>query len=279
MNPLGINLWNWVIRLNEVKIEHINKVSQLGFTAIEFPMTEAWIEASLIERTKTLGLNVSLCAALGQGRDVSNFDPDIRERTLVYLEQCLETASAIGASVLVGPLYAGSGKRHHLPTDEEKREWELAVLGISRLARKARAKGLKLALEPLNRYRTSVVNTSKQVLQLLDDINEDNVGVHYDTFHAAIEEDDILASMEEVLKSGRMYHFHACAANRGAPGKGYLPWKDIFALLKKYNYQGHITMETFLPGGLDSGWVASDENPDQVAASGLAYMRNVMEFL
>lgn len=89
----------------------------------------------------------------------------------------------------------------------------------------------------------------EQLLPLLADIGCGNVGIHYDTYHACLEEADLLASLETALKSGRVTHFHACANNRGAPGDGIVPWDAVMQLLKQYGYAGHITMETFAPGG------------------------------
>ena len=128
-------------------------------------------------------------------------------------------------------------------------------------------------MEPLNRYRTSVINTVEQVLRLLADVDRANVGIHYDTYHACLEEADLLASLETALQSGKVTHFHACGNNRGAPGDGIVPWGDVFALLKKYGYDGHVTMETFAPGGLDASWVNVHGTPDEVAARGVHFLK------
>lgn len=84
--------------------------------------------------------------------------------------------------------------------DDEKKEWELAVTGIRKVSAIAKECGVRLALEPLNRYRTSVVNTAAQALKLVSDIGEENVGVHFDTYQAGIEEDSITDAFEAVLK-------------------------------------------------------------------------------
>ena len=200
------------------------KAAEMGFTALELPMTQPAVSPTLRDEVRGSGLEVSLCAALGAGRDLSSFDADVRAATMQYLTDCLQTGAALGAVVLAGPLYAGGGKRHTLPPAEAAREWELAVTGLQELARRAKECGICLALEPLNRYRTSVINTVEQLLPMLDAIGCDNVGIHYDTYHACLEEADLLASLETALKSGRVTHFHACANNRGAPGDGIVPW-------------------------------------------------------
>lgn len=277
MNKLGINLWNWVPGLGEACLGLPAKVADMGFTAIELPMTVPDPGAALEQEIRRTGLAVSLCAALGAGRDLSSFDAEVRRSTLQYLTQCLQTGERLGATVLAGPLYAGGGKRHALPPDERSREWELAVTGLQELARRARECGMTLALEPLCRYRTSVVNTVDQALRMIDDIGSPNVGLHYDTFHACLEEADLLSSLSRALQAGKVLHFHACANNRGAPGQGLVPWNDVLRLLQEEHYRGHITMETFAPGGLDASWVHVHPEPDEVARSGLAFLRSFFE--
>lgn len=113
----------------------------------------------------------------------------------------------------------------------------------------------------------------EQLLPLLADIGCGNVGIHYDTYHACLEEANLLASLETALKSGRVTHFHACANNRGAPGDGIVPWDAVMQLLKQNGYAGHITMETFAPGGLDASWVNVHGTPDEVALRGLHFLQ------
>lgn len=103
--------------------------------------------------------------------------------------------------------------------DEKKREWMLAVDGLRELARRAEHYGVVLSVEPLNRYRTSVANTAGQVLRMVEEVDAPNVGVHFDTYHACLEERDLCAALEQVLQAGKVNHFHACANNRGAPDR------------------------------------------------------------
>lgn len=274
MNPFGINLWNWHSGLCPQCQDLPQRIAQMGFTAIELPMSVPEPEEELMAQIRSSGLRVSLCAALGPGRDLSSFDSSVRESTMDYLTRCLKTGEKLGADVLCGPLYAGGGKRHWLSEDDKKRELDLAAAGIRELARRAADFGIPLSVEPVNRYRTSVCNTVDQVMTLLDAVGADNVGLHYDTYQACIEEKDMLQALETVLKAKKLTHFHACANNRGAPGQGILPWETILDLLRKYGYEGHITMETFALGGLDSSWVQVHEEPDTLALAGLTYLKN-----
>ena len=93
-------------------------------------MTNSSLPSLLRDEIRDTKLQVSLCAAMGKGRDLSSFDPSVRKDTMKYLTECLQTGAEVNAKIFCGPLYAGGGKRHWLGADEKKREWELAVTGI-----------------------------------------------------------------------------------------------------------------------------------------------------
>ncbi len=270
---LGINLWNWVKGLGPECLGLPGKIKELGFTSIELPMTESHVSPQLEQEVLESGLKVTLCASLTKGKDLSSFDSEERKAAFQYLTEILKTGEKLHASLLCGALYTGGGKCHYLPDDERKREWELAVEGIRRLAPIASECGIELALEPLNHFRTSVCNTSGQVLKMVDDIGELNVGLHYDMFHACLEELDFMQSLENALKSGKLFHIHAVSNNRGTPGEGLLPWADIFNMIRRYQYDGCITMETFAYGSLDSSYFRVFGTPDEQAKIGIACMK------
>ncbi|MFV0413366.1 MAG: sugar phosphate isomerase/epimerase family protein [Oscillospiraceae bacterium] len=279
MNPFGINLWNWVQGLDEACVPLVKKAAEMGFTAVEIPMTvptHACLPA-LKREIERCNMRVSLCAAMVAGRDISNEQAEVRAATRAYIMECLQTAAFLGADVFAGPLYSGGAKRHSLPPRAKAAEWQRAVEGLRDMADYAAERGVALALEPLNRYRTSVVNTAGQALQMAEDIGCANVGIHFDTYQANMEEWDVCAALEEVLKAGKLGHFHACGNNRGAPGTGHLPWRQIFNLLKKYGYKGHITMETFCEGSMDPCWYPLAPTQNALARQGIAYLKQAMQ--
>ena len=71
----------------------------------------------------------------------------------------------------------------------------LAGGGPAECSQAARAHGVRLALEPINRYETTLINTTAQGLELIERVGADNFGLLLDTFHMNIEEPDIEASI------------------------------------------------------------------------------------
>ncbi len=276
MNKFGISLWNWVKVFDDSAAQYIDRAAALGFTAVEIPLDSTALDtAALAARLRANSLESTVCAAMTKGRDVSSDDESERAAARAYLLRAVDVAAALGAKLVGGPIYAGGGKAHLLDADAQRRERERAVKTLRDTARHAAECGVALAIEPLHRYRTSVVNTAAQAVELCREIGEPNVGVLFDTYHANIEEQNITGALDAVIKSGMLKHFHACSNSRGAPGDGHLPWEEICALLRG-RYAGHLTMECFRAGGFDSTW-REQGGADELAARGLAFLQRNFE--
>ena len=277
MSKIGINLWNWSSKPAREMEQLIDKVGALGFDAVELPMGDLdsvdWDHIrQALERNH---LELTLCASLPAGSDISSFEDCQREKASQYFLRCCELGGYLGAKVLSGPIYSGGGKRHLLSEELKEKEWDLAVSGLRAIALKAAENGLKLGIEPINRYRTSMVNTAEQALCMCSDIGEENVGLLYDTYQANIEEISIADSLECVLKKNKLAHLHTCENHRGAPGSGHIDWDNIARVLKENHYTGHCTMEMFCQGGLDASW-NTPEDRDQQAVNGLRFLKNLL---
>lgn len=270
MNRIGINLWNWNNAPSEDYIKWMERAADMGFGAVELPMTDLesvrWDQVRDFARNRQL--EITLCASLPAGRDISSFDAQERENARAYLLKCCDIGGCLGAKVLAGPIYSGGGKRHWLQADDRKREWDYAVQGLREISAEAEKNGLKLGIEPINRYRTSMVNTVEQGLQMAEDIAMANVGLLFDTYQANIEETDPALALSRAVGLGKLAHFHACENNREAPGRGHIDWKGLTQVLVSGGYTGHCTMELFCKGGLDASWQCSEDR-DEEARRGL----------
>jgi D-psicose/D-tagatose/L-ribulose 3-epimerase len=117
------------------------------------------------------------------------------------------------------------------------------VTVLRQLAKEARGTGVTLGLEICNRYETNVVNTCRDALRLADDIGEDNVVIHLDTYHMNIEENDMV---RPVLDAGdRLGYVHIGENHRGYLGSGHLDFTSFFHALGTIGYTGPVTFESF----------------------------------
>jgi D-psicose/D-tagatose/L-ribulose 3-epimerase len=180
---------------------------------------------------------------MGTGRDLIHADPYYREMSVRYVKECLDMVAALGGNMFtlvpseVGKIVAMA---------DADTEWGWAVENIRDIAKHAAKYGIRIGLEPLNRFETNFLNRHDQALKLADDVNESNVGVCIDAFHINIEESDIYQAIRNT--GPRMVDFHVADNNRRPPGEGTLDWAKIIATLKESGYtEGPLTVEFVVP--------------------------------
>jgi sugar phosphate isomerase/epimerase len=171
----------------------------------------------------------------------------VRASTLAYLSRLTALAEALGAGVVAGPAYGSVGLARPLDDAERRAERDRVVGSLREAAQDAAARGVRLALEPLNRFETDRVNTVEQGLRLCDDVGHDAVGLHLDTFHMHLEERDSGAAIRAAAAAGRLFHVHACENDRGVPGRGQVAWGRVADALRDVGYDGDVVIESFTP--------------------------------
>jgi D-psicose/D-tagatose/L-ribulose 3-epimerase len=282
---IGVNAWIWTSPFTTSDNESLallDKAKQMGFDTFEFGLEDvAHVDpAKLKERAKATGLRLVICGAFGPDRDLTHDDSSVRDNSLNYITQALALCQKSGCPTLAGPMYSAVGKRRHVSPEQKKKEWDLAVKGLKEAARRAKDQGVRLAIEPLNRFETDLVNTSEQCERLVNDIGADNVGFHLDSFHMNIEEKN---SYEAIKRAGkRLFHFHACENDRGAPGSGKnIDWEGIGKGLKEVGYEGDAVIESFTPktksiAAAAAIWRQLAPTQDALAKDGLEFLRKTL---
>src|SRR5690606_1566085 len=104
-------------------------------------------------------------------------------------------------------------------------------------------KGVRLGVEALNRYETSLFNTVEQALELVELVSSDSLGLLLDTYHMNIEEKDPAAAARAA--GSAIAHVHTCGTDRGAPGLDQFDWPAFAAALSDAGYAGQLTIESF----------------------------------
>ena len=278
MNQLGANTWIWVSPFGDKDVGLAARVKDLGFGVLEIAIedTGGLTAEAVREACESAGVGTSVCGAFGPERDVSHEDAKIRRLGIDYLKFCVDFAAAIGAPHVAGPMYSAVGKARLLGSEEREQQRRWAVESLREAAEYGEARGVRLAIEPLNRFETDLVNTAEQALELCDRIGKGNVGVHLDTFHMNIEE----KSIPDAIRSAgeRLFHFHACENDRGAPGTGHVDWDGVFAALRDVGYEGQIVIESFTPAVKEiakavSMWRSLDSTGDELAKKGLSFLQ------
>ena len=275
---LGVCTWIWTAPLRDAEVLALaERARRLGFDVLEVCVEDADLVTAptLVDARERTGIEYSVCGAFGPDRDFAHADETRRRTAGAYLDRLVDLAAAVGSRHVCGPMYSAVGKERLLAEDDRRAEWERMVAELRAAASRASEHGVRLAIEPLNRYETDLVNTAAQGVELCDEIGADNVGLLLDTYHLNIEE----KSVGDAIRAAgdRLFHFHACENDRGTPGTGHVPWAEAFAALKEIGYDGQVVIESFTPAVQEiaravSLWRPLDATGDDLAAGGLAFL-------
>ena len=189
------------------------------------------------------GLGTTTCAVMTPDRDLTTTDRALTAATQDYLRQCIDIAAAVGSPVVGGPIYAPVARLWQLDPDERRRTIERLVEALRSVADHAGRQGVRLALEPLNRYETSLINTVEQAMDVVAGVDSPALGVLLDTFHLNIEEKDPAAATR--MAAGHIAHVQACGTDRGTPGADRFEWDRFADALAEASYAGPICIESF----------------------------------
>jgi D-psicose/D-tagatose/L-ribulose 3-epimerase len=165
-----------------------------------------------------------------------------------------------------------------IPDEQRKVEWERAVKNLYKVCQMAETNGLQIALESLNRFESDLVNTADDLRRLVDDINHPAAQVLLDGFHMSIEEPDLEKAI--VTVGDKLIHVQVAENYRGTPGTGQFRWDALKSGLKKVNYQGCVSIESFTPeikelAGAVCIWRNLAESQDSFASDGLAFLKQL----
>jgi D-psicose/D-tagatose/L-ribulose 3-epimerase len=277
----GVNSFVWVSPCTTKAVKELApKVKSMGFDVLEIACENPdLLDISTIKNEiEGYGLSPIMCGVFGADRNLCSFDPQVRENARKYILWMIDSAAYVGSPVVCGPMYSSVGKDHLEDSEAREREWTLAVTGMRELADYAAGKGIKLALEPLNRFETDMINTVSQGLAFIKDVGQENVGFHLDTFHMHLEEK---SSAQAICQAGdKIFHFHACENDRGVPGTGQVHWHEIASALKSIHYEGPVVIESFTSQVKEIAravniWREIAPSQDAIAIQGLQFLKTL----
>lgn len=276
--PLGLSSFVLASPFSDEDLGQLDKVAGWGYDVIEVCVEDPTrlTAKALTEAADRTGLVIGICGAFGPDRDISHEDASRRRAAADYLRQCVDLAAEVGSAHVAGPMYSATGKARLLPAQERTQQRTWAAEGLRSVADYAADRGVRLAVEPLNRFETDLVNTVEQGVALCDEIDRDNVGLLLDTFHLNIEEKSIGDAVR--LAGDRAFHVQVSENDRGTPGSGHVPWQEFFLALDDIDYDGQIVVESFLPTVAEiaravSLWRPVAQSMDSLAEEGLAFLR------
>jgi len=238
----GMNLLLWT---TEVTAEHdglLDQLKAMGFDAVEVPVFAVDDPAPyerLGKRLKALGLGATAVTVMTPETNPISSDPGIRRAAVAQLEKVLDRCSAFGCEILCGPIHSAIGQfSGQGPTEDE---FKAGVETLSRVADAARARGIRLGVEYLNRFENYFLTTAADTTRFVRAVNHPSLRMMYDSFHAHIEEKDQARAIASC--ASETIHIHVSENDRGIPGTGQVHWDSFWSGLKSSGYDGYLAIE------------------------------------
>jgi D-psicose/D-tagatose/L-ribulose 3-epimerase len=281
--PIGVSTWIWYSPLDDARLSELApRVRGWGFDAIELPLETLtdWDPARADVVLRHLALGATTCAVMSADRDLTTPDAAVTSATQTYLRACVDAARVVGSRVLAGPIYAPVGRLWRMDGPDRKQTIDRLVEALRPVVEYAGDHGVTLALEPLNRFETSLINTVDQAMEVVERLDSSALGVCLDTFHMNIEEKDPSAAARAAGR--RIAHVQACGTDRGTPGADQFGWSGFVGALTEAEYQGAVCIESFTADNdaiarAASIWRRLAPSQDRLATDGLAFLRSILE--
>ncbi|WP_439555769.1 sugar phosphate isomerase/epimerase family protein [Dyadobacter sp.] len=277
----GASTFIWFSPFSTANIPLFKKVKGFGYDIVEVAVEDKMlIDWKLVKQTcRDLDLKITISGAFGPERDISSTDPAYRKMGRDYITDCIRIAAEMESPVFGGPLYSAVGKTRIVSDEQKRQERAWCIETLHEVSDIAKAEGVTLGLEPLNRFETDMVNTVDQALSIVREVSHSSLKIVLDTFHSNIEEKDIPASIRKIGKE-LLCHVQGNESDRGTPGTGHLEWEGIRDALNEIGYEGAVVIETFGQPSKELAraaciWRPLANSADELAEEGLKFYKSL----
>jgi len=196
-----------------------------------------------------------------EGLHINHPDQRVRNRTRDCLTALVDFCSDLGGKIMV----LGSPRQRIIQEGWSKEDSRARTLEVVRqVLPRAQAQDVAICLEPLARWQTNFINTAREAIELIREVDHPNFQLILDV--ASLARDG--ADVPEVIRSSATYlrHFHANDPNQRGPGFGAVDFIPVFKALSDIRYPGFVSVEVF------------DFMPDPITIAGgsIAYMEECL---
>ncbi len=246
--------------------EKLAKAAHLGADGVELMTTDPseldanTLRASLQQHNLEVAAIGSGAVAFVTGLTLLHADATNAARAETRLRQLIDFAAAVESPLLT----VGSFRGRLAAVGTGGRECLISLLGDAAVY--AESRGLRIAIEPLNRYETDVVVNVEEGLAFVEEVGHPALGLLLDTYHVNIEETSWTEPFKRLMAAERLWHVHLGDNNRWYPGYGLIDFPAIVATLRQIGYSGYLSAE-----------LLAKPDPDTAAVETLTYMRSLLE--
>jgi D-psicose/D-tagatose/L-ribulose 3-epimerase len=252
MNRIGMHYGYWTQYWGSEPLQFVQRAKKCGFDILEVnaPKVTLMSDAErdvLRGAVADAGLGLTYSIGMTVDMDLASEDAGTRQKGIAFLQKVARAMKYMGGTILAGINYS-SWPRKLLPGEDKQILTDRAIKGVREAIKAAEDNDVIFCVEVVNRFEQFIMNTAAEGIAFAERVGSPNCKILLDTFHMNIEEDSLRGSIVET--GNWLGHFHLGETNRRPPGRGRIPWPEIFGALREINYQGAVVMEPFLlPGG------------------------------
>ncbi len=274
----GMNLLIVAVDFDASTVPFLELLRSIGYDGVELPLLDPHKDVrGWAERLDNLGLDRTAVTVRGEADNPISGDAAIRAAGVENTIRCLDQCAELGCEVLCGPFHSALG--HFSGAGPTAAEWQWGLDSMRQVAEHAATVGVRLAIEPLNRFETYLLNTLGDAARFARSVDVPGCGILYDTFHAHIEEKHVTPVIREAADV--LCHVHISENDRSTPGQGQVHWSETFTALRDIEYDGWLVVEAFglaLPeiAAATKIWRRMFASEEQLCREALPFMKSMV---
>lgn len=223
-------------------IRNVLEVQAAGYDYIDGKLNQfaLWSQEEfdqVLELFRKADIRMERCALLFPKSMVVIGEQYDEKAMRAYLDVAFTRMNALGCDLVV----FGSGKSRLVPAPMRWQDAYRQLVEVTGIVGDVASKyGIKVAIEPLNRAETNLINSLAEGAALQADVNLPNVGLLADAYHMWQENED----MSRILTCAPFMHTHiAMKGTRFYPTEATDEVKEFFGLLRQSGYDGTMSIE------------------------------------
>jgi sugar phosphate isomerase/epimerase len=225
-------------------IDDFAKAEQFGFDYFEPPAAAvaALSEPAFAELEKRVSKSKLRCECFNSFiRTLQVVGPSVDRAALTaYMNTTLDRCRALGGTVIV---WGSAGSRNVPEGYSRDQAWQQIKTFLGMAGDLAKSRKIVIAIEPLRKQESNIINSGAEALRLVRELNHPNVKMIIDYYHLQQEKED-----PEILVQARdaIVHLHFANPNgRVWPKKaGEDPgYGRFFELVKRSGFRGGLSIE------------------------------------
>lgn len=240
---IGMNLLLWLLHMEESDASLMKQLKEIGYDGVEIPLNMG--DAAHYKKIRGIldseGLECTTVTALSPEKCIISPEKSHRQAGLDHIKWAVDMSVELGSPLICGPFYAAH--KNFVGRGPIEEEYQRCAEQLKVASEYAASAGVKLSMEFLNRFEIYLLNTVEQCLHLIDLVGHPNLGIHYDTHHANIEESDSKAAIR--LGGKNITHVHFSENHRGTLGAGQIDFKGQYEVIQSLGYDDWVTVEIF----------------------------------